>query len=97
MDRDLVGCFCILEKVGMLCLEHYIPRIVVIWIEKRKREARVEWYAPPFVLQVFTLGKKFDWIKLFIGITLCFQKDSECCIRGRLQHIIRTYKVRKDL
>ena len=23
-SRDLVGCFCILEKVGMLCLEHYI-------------------------------------------------------------------------
>ena len=35
-SRDLVGCFCILEKVGMLCLEHYMSRIFVIWIDEEK-------------------------------------------------------------
>ena len=37
-----------------------MSRIFVIWIVmKRNRDARVEQYAPPFVFQVFTFGKKF--------------------------------------
>jgi len=50
---------------------------------KRSREMlELSSMSCPLSFKYLLLERSFDWIKLFLGITLCFQKD-ECCIRGQ--------------
>ena len=59
-----------------------MSRIFVIWIVmKRNRDARVVVVCAAFCPSNICF-RRVDWIKLFLGITLCFQKDSEVVLEA---------------
>ena len=69
------------KSVGVLCLEHCMSRIFVIWIDKEKLELSSMRRLLSF--KYFAL-ERVDWIKLFLGITLCLRRmnvvlEAGCC------------------